>query len=271
MLVVSSQKEFLSIFRRLQSGDYCSPRGQTIIEVENFNYELSPFVRFQNFKCRNFKVSYAKREVLWYIVGDKFDTSICEHAKMWKSLVNEDGSINSNYGQYIFGEQNQFDNVVAQLVSDPDSRRASIVILNREHLMMKTNDVPCTYSLNFRIRNNKLNMSVNMRSQDAIFGMGNDAPAFSIIHEMVLNALRETYPGLEYGIYHHSANSFHCYERHFEMLNKICHGDDFEEVNCPEISGPEEVKFLRKNAKALCYESVLIPEKFAFTRWLTNF
>ena len=260
-----SKIEFLSIFQRLKNeGKLSSPRGQLVLEVENFNYELSPGVRFQNFKCRNFKLSYAKREVLWYIVGNKFDTSICEHAKMWRSLVNADGSINSNYGQYVFSAQNQFDNVVKQLSSDKDSRRASIVILNKDHLFMETNDVPCTYSMNFRIRENKLNMSVMMRSQDAIFGMGNDAPAFSIIHEMVLCALRETYPTLEYGMYHHAANSFHCYERHFKMLDEICSGDAFEEVDCPQISGPEEVKYLRQNAHKL----VDVPQEYKFSSWL---
>ena len=120
-----------------------------------------------------------KREALWYLKGDPHDTSICEHARMWKRLINFDGTINSNYGQYIFGNQQQFNVAQSMLLIDPNSRRASIVILDRCHLADKyTKDYPCTYSINFRIRDNKLNMTVRMRSQDAVFGMTNDAPNF---------------------------------------------------------------------------------------------
>lgn len=268
-----------SIFRRLSdNGMFVSPRGQLVLEIENFSYTLPPFVRFCNFECRKLNLDYVKKEFLWYLKGDRFDKSILDSASMWKNLVNEDGSINSNYGQYVFGERKQFDDAKKFLEDDRDSRRASIVILSGEHLRMVTKDVPCTYSLNFRIRNNRLNMSVHMRSQDAIFGMGNDAPAFSFIHEMMVCALREKYPELEYGDYFHIADSFHVYERHFEMLTKLTgkgigvtevtplnETSPYTEVQCPRISGPEEVKYLR----ACKFDNV--PDEFAFTKWLLDF
>ena len=260
------ETSFRRIFRAFKDAQLVSPRGQLIKELENFSYTLPPFVRFQSFECRKFNLSYVKNEMMWYLKGERFDTSITQHAKLWQSIINEDGSINSNYGQYIFhGDDNQFDNVVKTLSLDKDSRRASIMILNSSHLLSDTKDVPCTYSLNFRIRNNRLNMSVHMRSQDAIFGMGNDAPAFSFIHEMLLNALRETYPELQYGSYFHVADSFHVYERHFQMLDQICNGSTYQFINCPEISGCDEVRFLRSFWK---YNQ--IPEKFNFTKWLVN-
>lgn len=261
-------KVFRDILRDLRNrGQLVSPRGQLVREVENFSYELPALVRFQSFECRKLNLSYIKRELLWYIKGDRFDTSICAHAKTWRDIVNADGSINSNYGQYIFGKTNQFDRVVETLSGDKDSRRASISILGSEHLLSDTKDVPCTYSLNFRIRSGKLNMSVHMRSQDAIYGMGNDAPAFSVIHEMVLNALKRKYPDLECGTYFHTADSFHVYERHFAMFDSITDDDSpspYVPVECPKISGPDEVDFIR----ALDFSSV--PEQYKFTRWLTT-
>jgi len=255
---------FDGIFERVANqGKPVRPRGLLISEVENFTYELPPYVRFQNYKCRKLNVAYTKKEVLWYIKGDKFDASICQHAKMWGEIINKDGSINSNYGQYIF-HTNQFDNVVMTLTKDKDSRRASMVILDREHLFADTKDVPCTYALNFRIRDNAVNMSVHMRSQDAIYGMGNDAPAFSIIHEMVFNALKRAYPDVKYGTYFHVADSFHVYEKHFGMLSKIVSGNEYELVECPPISGPDEVEFLR----ALKFDKV--PEEYAFVNWLLS-
>ena len=271
---------FTKIFRDVvRRGKFVSPRGKLIVEVENFTYRLPPYVRFCNFECRKLNLNYVKNEFLWYLKGDRFDQSITEHASMWKGLVNCDGSINSNYGQYVFGEQQQFTEARKVLENDRDSRRASIVILADRHMKMETNDVPCTYSINFRIRENKLNMSVHMRSQDAIYGMGNDAPAFSFIHEMMLNTLQRKYPGLEYGEYFHVADSFHVYEKHFEMLTKLSgyekkegsftHKEkarlsSYKTVLCPRISGPDEVDFM------LAYDFSIIPDSFEFTKWLTT-
>lgn len=246
-------------------GDYSSPRGLKILEIENFHYELPPYERFMNFKSRKLNIDYIKEEIKWYLIGDEFDISIVKHAKMWGSLINENGGINSNYGQYVFGKQNQFDRVIETLKNDKDSRRATIVILSKDHLEAKTNDYPCTYSINFHIRDNKLNMIVNMRSQDAIFGMGNDVPCFSFIHEMMFVSLRETYKELEYGMYYHNADSFHVYEKHFEMLEKILEEDEeFTPIECPKILNKNEVDFLRKSN----FEN--IPEEFKFTQWLNK-
>ena len=263
---------FRDIFTRLKAnGKMVAPRGQKVIEVEGFTYELPAYARFQTFECRKYKTDYVKNEVLWYLRANRGDMTILDHASMWKGLVNADNSINSNYGHYIFGPVNslngdvyrvadgytspntyqrqhisQFDGVLKTLTEDKDSRRASIVILQPHHLLSDTKDVPCTYSMNFRIRDNKLNMSVHMRSQDGIFGMGNDAPAFSVIQEMVFVSLRDTvYPELEMGTYTHTADSFHVYERHFEMLETIVAGDGFTKLFCPQIVSIDEVRHLR--------------------------
>lgn len=260
---MKSKKTFLKIYKDLHTkGKLISPRGKLVKEIENYTYVLPPFVRFANFTSRKLNVNYLKKEFQWYLKGDKFDDSIIKHASMWKSVMNPDGSFNSNYGQYFFGKEQQFDVITNILKEDKDSRRASILLLTKEHLSSKT-DVPCTYSLNFRIRNDMLNMSVHMRSQDVIFGMGNDAPIFSFIHEMLLNSLREFYPNLKYGTYHHIADSFHVYSNHFEMLESML-SDSYVEVNCPKISGPEEVKFLRE----LKFDN--IPESYLFTKWIAN-
>jgi thymidylate synthase len=276
---MNSEYIFRHIYTDLiEKGKRTSPRGQKSIEIENYTYNLPPYVRFTNFESRKFNLNYIKTEFLWYLRGDKFDTSIINHAKMWGNLINSDGSINSNYGQYVFRDVpiSQFDNVVNQLKKDKDSRRASIMILSKDHLLSDTNDVPCTYAINFRIRKNALNMSVRMRSQDLFWGMANDAPAFSFVHEIMLNILREFYPDLEYGNYHHSADSAHVYERHFNLLEKITglniefkdkisgQLDAYTEILCPKISGYEEAKNLIKCR----FDDV--PENHLFTKWLLD-
>jgi thymidylate synthase len=253
---------FINIFDNLlKHGSEVAPRNQLVRECQNFSYVLPPYVRFCNFKHRKLSLKYIKAELLWYLRGDKFDLSILDHASLWSELVNKDNSINSNYGQYIFGDMNQFDRVVDILKEDKDSRRASILILSEHHTRMETKDVPCTYSLNFRIRKERLEMSVHMRSQDGIFGMGNDAPAFSVVHEMLYNVLLDKYPDLKYGEYFHIADSFHVYEKHFSMIDRFT-ANEYELVHCPKINGSAEVAFLRKG------DFKEIPPEFKFSVWL---
>lgn len=246
-------------------GNVISPRGLKIVEIENFGFKFKPYERFINFPSRKLSLKYIKEEFKWYLCGDRFDTSITKHASMWKDLINKDGSINSNYGQYIFSD-GSFQRVVYTLKKDKDSRRAHISILGNDHLRSYTKDYPCTLGINFRIRDNKLNMTVMMRSNDAVYGLGNDLPAFSFLHEMMFVMLKDTYPELEYGEYYHFANSFHVYEKHFEMVTKILKEEN-EPVNCPKISGPDEVFYLTTvDLKAEHYDR--IPDRFLFSQWL---
>ncbi len=259
---------FKKIFEDLKNkGKLCSPRGEKVLEIENYMYELPPYVRLCNFKARKLSISYIKKEFLWYLNGDKYDTSITEHAKMWKDLVNKDGSINSNYGQYIFSNEiliTNFDRCIKTLLFDKDSRRATIIILQNKHLNSNTKDFPCTYAINFRIRDNKLNMSVRMRSQDAIFGMGNDLPCFSFIHEMIYIYLKDIkYKDLELGNYNHCSDSFHIYERHFNMLENILKEkeEDFIIEKIPKINNYIEVINLINREES---------EEYKFLNWLKN-
>ena len=124
--------------------------------------------------------------------------------------------MHSNYGYYLFTKAG-LGFVVNELTRDKDSRRALVSIFNsHQHLFSDNNDVPCTATLGFRIRDGALNMTVHMRSQDAIYGLGNDLPFFNLCWEIVAIALN-----IPQGRYHHFVESFHVYERHFNMLNTI--------------------------------------------------
>jgi len=218
------------------------PRGGECMEWEDAQLKLNLMgCPLTNFEARNLNLRYAKQEFLWYLRGDRYDTSIEKCATLWKKIRQADGGYNSNYGQYIF--PNQFNWVVEQLARDPDSRQASIVLLLPSHLIEGNPDVVCTYGLNFRIRNSHLNMTVMMRSNDIIFGLTNDVFCFSMLYRMIYVALTEMYPTLKVGWYTHFVNSLHVYERHYDMISKIIAGDARKftpiEVPWPEI---EEVR-----------------------------
>jgi hypothetical protein len=115
-----------------------------------------------------------------------------------------------------------------------------------------------------------------MRSQDAIFGMGNDAPCFSFIHELMWVRLRQTYPDLKLGKYWHLADSFHVYERHFDLVQGILENPTISKdmhLGCPPMSKSDDISLLRQVAQAPVKDlwpriDAGIVEPGPFTRWL---
>lgn len=217
---MSNVHAFLQMYQDVNRGQPISPRGQVCKEVCDYMFKLDMrFSPLTSFRARKLNLKYAKEELKWYLRGDKFDQSIEQHATMWQKIRQEDGSYFSNYGQYIFG-QNQIHFVLDELRKDPNSRRASIVLLQPYHLFLDNKDVVCTYGINFRIRDKRLDMTVMMRSNDVIFGTTNDVFCFAMVYRMVFAILSQYMP-INVGYYTHFVNSLHVYQRHFDMIAEI--------------------------------------------------
>lgn len=108
---------------------------------------------------------------------------------------------------------NQLDFIIYELKRNPYSRRAVIDIrYNAEDSY--SDDPACWQHAQFFIRDNKLHMKVLFRSNDACKAAFMNAFALIMLQKKVADEL-----GVEMGTYTHRANSFHCYERDFEMLN----------------------------------------------------
>jgi len=160
---------------------------------------------------RKFSTSYAELEWEWYLSWNRKVDEIWKVAKIWLRMADDNGDVNSNYG-YQWMRSDQLGYVVEELKTNPLSRRAVISIYDgKEHEDYKV-DTPCTLWLHFQIINNKLCMSVMMRSNDLVFWYWNDQYTFSKVQEMVANKL-----WLETWWYHHMATNLHIYERHFNM------------------------------------------------------
>lgn len=211
-------------------GEEIIPRGQKCREACDYSMllDMRSDSVITSFRARKLNLDYAKQEFLWYLRGDRFDTSIEKHATVWRKIRQSDGGYNSNYGQYIFTKPSwlkdgptQFQWVVDCLKSDRHSRQASIVLLNRGHLVSDNPDVVCTYAINFRIRAGQLDMTVMMRSNDCIWGLTNDTFCFIMLYRMMFQALFDRYPLMTPGSYHHFVNSLHVYERHYQMIEEI--------------------------------------------------
>lgn len=162
-------------------------------------------------KYRNFSLNYAKREWDWYVSGNRNAIEISKFAPIWKNMMDLDGNVNSNYG-WQWSRNNQLKEVIDILKTQTETRKASISIYDGKEIFTYKNDTPCTYAVNFTILNNKLNMSVLMRSNDLWYGFCNDQYCFSKLQEKVALELN-----MEIGTYFHFTNNLHIYNN---FLNK---------------------------------------------------
>jgi len=121
------------------------------------------------------------------------------------------------------------------LVKDKDSRQAVMHFNLPEHQHPNNKDFVCTMYGIFHIRDNKLNFAVYMRSNDAILGTPTDIAFFTVLQQQMLNHLRVNYPDLELGTYTHTMDSYHIYERHFDLVSDMIK-EEFISVKFPTLN-----------------------------------
>lgn len=180
---------------------------------------------------------YIKREIDWYKSQSLYVDDIPgETPAIWKAVSSTEGKINSNYGYLVYSKQNnyQYGNVYNELCLNKDSRRA-IMIYTRPTIWNEYNDKDmsdfiCTNTVQYLIRDNKLNAVVQMRSNDAWAGYRNDVSWQKHVLEQLTNDLRVGGPNhhtLEVGDIIWNAGSLHIYEKQFYLLDHYAKTGEF--------------------------------------------
>lgn len=193
-------------------GNSINPKGEATTEVLNVSFSLNPESWLFDYEDLPINEDYVRTELKWYLNGEKSDLSICDAAQIWKNMVDEKGEIQSNYGAYFHAQGFL---VVEELKRDSASRRA-VIKINQTYHRLDAPDVPCTLTMQYMIRGGRLHAFVNMRSQDAVFGLRNDIPCFQMFKLYIADAL-----GIAPGYLYLNVASFHVYERHYEKLRKF--------------------------------------------------
>ena len=125
-----------------------------------------------------------------------------------------------NYGGF-----DQFDFMLNELKRSSDSRRA-VAIIRDNRVDPFNNDPACLQHIQFFIRGNKLHSKILMRSNDAPEASFMNAFAFVMLQKRAADAL-----GVGVGSYAHRANSFHCYEKDFALLDQYADGIKSKSLN----------------------------------------
>ena len=222
---------FKNIISNIETnGTVEQPRDLKVKELTVQQLVFDPSMPIADFENRAFNFKYFAGELVWYLNRDRDVKYISNFSNFWSHITNPyTNQINSNYGYLLFGEQLEW--VVKSLRVDKNTRQA-IAFLNQPKFQFAGNkDFVCTMYLNFWIRDNKLNMKVQMRSNDIFYGLTFDAPFFSFVHQHVRLWLLDTYKDLELGDYHHCVDNIHFYERHFDLANNILSESDNQGSN----------------------------------------
>ena len=143
----------------------------------------------------------------------------------------------------------QFDFIIEDLKRNPSSRRAVLQIRDWR-ADASSEDPACLQHIQYFIRNGKLHCKVLFRSNDACKAAFMNAFALIMLQKRFADRL-----GVEMGSYSHRANSFHCYEKDFDMLSgyvkRLDYSEDIDDI-CYEYEGDwkEEMEGYRTDIAA---------------------
>jgi thymidylate synthase len=215
-----------------------SPRGMKVKEILGYQFRITnPLHRIPYVSGRDFSIHYMIAELLWYLSGNDSTQWISNYSSFWSKISDDGTTANSAYGARIFKPHSrissmidqtwtQWNYVIDELKKDPDSRRAVVHIRSPQDSLLAKLDVPCTLSLQFFLRDDKVYMVTSMRSSDVILGIAYDIPAFTLFQELLaLQLTKELGREIGLGDYIHLSASLHVYERHFKMVEKIIEED----------------------------------------------
>lgn len=177
--------------------------------------------------------TYINAELKWY---ESQSTNIYDiyrdgdAPEAWKYSADVHGNINSNYGHLVFSHKyfDQFACAFNELQTNPDSRRAQM-IYNRPSIWVEydeagKSDFICTNAQTFYIRDGKLHMVSQMRSNDVVYGYKNDyAWAQYLMDKFVkswneMEAIYSKHGEITKGDLIWQVMNLHVYSRHFSLV-----------------------------------------------------
>lgn len=194
-------------------GHITSPRGLMIKETMKCDiYIMNPMNNLVYNEFRGLSPIYLAKEYFWYKSGSNKVEDAIKLSKFWGTIANDDGTVNSNYGSYIFVKEDDgktvWDKTREILENDRDTRQAIIQIPIMPSRGSK--DTPCTSSIQYTIRDNRLYSTVYMRSTDVILGFPIDIFQFTMWQIQMAREL-----GVSLGWMRFISGNLHCYKKHW--------------------------------------------------------
>jgi thymidylate synthase len=226
----------------LSDGVRTSPRGVPTLEVAPTQLVLlNPRQRILTSPARRWSLPLAVGEFCWHLSGSNELAFIQYYSDRWHEFADDERTIRGScYGYRIFGRTeraSQWEEAHNLLRYDPCTRRAVIMMsqpLTDNEITAK--DIACASSLQFLLRDGRLDAVLHMRSNDAFWGLPYDVFLFTMLQELFAAQLNV---GL--GVYYHSVASLHLYEKHLRTAEKILADKTQCDLEMSTLSHPEEL------------------------------
>lgn len=173
-------------------------------------------------------------ELCWYLAGSDDVEFIGYYIDRYRDDA-ENGVIYGAYGPRLRAIQgvDQLATIVQLLRVKPTTRRAVIQLFAARDLVGSHREIPCTCTLQFLLRDGRLHLLANMRSNDVILGLPHDVFCFTMIQEAVAREL-----GVELGWYKHMVGSLHLYENMIVDAEQFM-GEGFQSTQSPMPAMPQ--------------------------------
>jgi thymidylate synthase len=173
---------------------------------------------------------YVERELEWYLSQSLYVKDIPGKVpKIWQDVASRDGKINSNYGYLVFNSENfaQYENVLMELSRSPNSRRAVMIYtrptMHSNWCVDGMSDFVCTNAVQYMIRDGALQVVVQMRSNDVVYGYRNDYAWQKYVQNKLVydyNCGTKKADKIVAGDITWQVGSLHVYERHYSLIEK---------------------------------------------------
>ena len=213
----------------LEHGKEVAPRGMKTLEIEDAIIRIDDVFNTLPLEVgRGTVPGIGAVEACQLLSGTSFPDLVVAVGPQFANYAEDNGLFHGAYGPRTAG---QYDILIDRLTQDPDTRQAVATIWNPQlDLQGQKRDYPCTILHQFRIRDNKLNMSVYMRSNDVWLGAAYDFFQFTRVQIAMASVL-----GIEPGKYAHHVGSLHIYEQHYTAADSLKHA--LHSPTIPAITG----------------------------------
>lgn len=243
----------------LENGREVAPRGMKTREIEDAIIRIDDVYNTLPLGVgRGTVPGIGAVEACQLLAGVSTPKLVIEVGPQFANYAEDNGLFHGAYGLRTDG---QYEKIVERLKADPDTRQAVVTIWDPKlDLLEKKRDYPCTILHQFRIRNNKLNMTVFMRSNDVWLGAAYDFFQFTRVQIAIASVL-----GIEPGKYAHHVGSLHIYEQHYEAADKLKYADTYEEVPVITAATWKQVSLLAGSALTAAehnYDKTLLANLF---------
>lgn len=182
--------------------------GSDITELLGYQTRVPMSESLLTVEGRKLGYRFAPAEAWWILSGDNRVETIAPYSKQISQFSDDGVFFRGAYGPQLV---DQLPYVVNTLADDFTTRQAVATVWRQRPGPSK--DIPCTVSLQFLIRDNKLHCNATMRSSDAWLGWPYDVFNFSMISGYVALLLRKVCQDVwEVGDLILTAGSQHLYE-----------------------------------------------------------